>query len=174
MSTSALDDASEELLALAFAAIDHAVTSLRETKGQELTTFVLLEHADGRKLVRCRADTFEREGEIAREQLREAGADCLRYALAHDGYFTVDQERYDAVIVQAWENDGQPGLQFAQRYAVGRRKLRLACETVGHPAFTGEVEALGGPQQEKPEQDETEQADSEQDAPEPDAPEQVV
>ncbi|SDK04636.1 hypothetical protein [Streptomyces indicus] len=142
MSTSALDDASEELLALAFAALDHATGSLQETKGQQLTTFVLLDYADGRKLVRCRADTFERETEIAREQLRAAGPDCLRYALAHDGYFTVDQERHDAVIVQAWENDGTPGLQFAQRYATRRRKLRLTCETVGHPAFAGEVEAL--------------------------------
>ncbi|WP_199549995.1 hypothetical protein [Streptomyces sp. N35] len=143
MSTSPLDDAPEELLALAFAAIGHAVESLRATKGQQLTTFVLMEYADGRKLQRCRADTFEREAEIAREQLRAVGADCLRYALAHDGYFTVDQERSDAVIVQAWENDGEPGIQFAQRYGTHRRKLRLACEAVGHPAFAGEVEALG-------------------------------
>ncbi|WP_415950745.1 hypothetical protein [Streptomyces sp. KLOTTS4A1] len=143
MSTSALDDAPEELLALALAAIHHAVESLRETKGQSLTTFVLIEYADGRKLVRCRADTFEREAEIAREQLRKAGTDCLRYALAHDGYFTVDQERSDAVVVQAWENNGEPGIQLAQRYATVRRKLRLSCEVVGHPAFAGVVEALG-------------------------------
>ncbi|MBC9712362.1 hypothetical protein H9Y04_07230 [Streptomyces sp. TRM66268-LWL] len=143
MSTSPLDDASEELLALAFAAIDHAVESLQATKGQGLTTFLLMEYADGRKLQQCRADTYEREAEIAREQLRAVGADCLRYALAHDGWFTVEQERSDAVIVQAWENDGEPGIQFAQRYATHRRKLRLACEAVGHPAFAGEVEALG-------------------------------
>ncbi len=142
MSTSALDDTPEELLALAFAAIDHAVESLVATKGKELTTFVLMEYGDGRKLVRCRADTFEREAEIAREQLREAGAECLRYALVHDGYFTADQERSDAAIVQAWENDGQPGIQLAQRYGTTRRKLRLVCETVGHPAFAGEVDAL--------------------------------
>ncbi|MFI6943153.1 hypothetical protein ACIBI4_28145 [Streptomyces sp. NPDC050418] len=153
MSTSRLDGASEELLALVFAALGQAVEALRDSKGQEMTTFVVIEGDGGRDVVRCRADTFERETEIAREQLRKAGAGALRYALVHDGYFTVGEERSEAVIVQAWENDGTPGLQFAQRYAVGRRKLRLACETVGHPAFAGEVEALDASPQDAPEQD---------------------
>lgn len=131
--------ASEELIEIVFAALDHGIDSVRD--GGPLIPFVLAERAAARDLTRFAAETLEEAHAQAR---RHAGAsDADRVAVAYDGYLTVAGERSDAVFVEAQERGSDSSVVFAQRYRPGGR-LR-GFDTIGNAAFAGGGEGLFAP-----------------------------
>jgi hypothetical protein len=132
-------DASEQLLELAFLALDHGAESLEDTKGP-LSPFILVENTEGeRELRRFVGSTLDEAQQQARARLREL-ADGDRVALAYDGYVNIDGTRTDAVIVEAQERSREDSVVFAQRYRRARFSKRP--ELVGNAAFLGDGEAL--------------------------------
>lgn len=128
--------ASEELLEVIFAALDHAVESVKD--GDALIPFALAERAEGRTLTRFAAETLEEGQEQARAHAASGDAD--RVAIAYDGYLTVEGERSDAVFVEAQERGAQGSVIFAQRYHPGGRFRKFS--TVGNAAFAGTAEGF--------------------------------
>jgi hypothetical protein len=131
-------DASEELIELALMAIDHGVESVKDGGGP-LVPFAITETPAGRELARFAAETLEEGQEQARRHVREA-ADAVRAAIAYDGFVTLEEERSDAILVEAQER-GQPAcVILAQRYRPAGRLRKFA--TLGNPAVLGDAEPL--------------------------------
>lgn len=128
--------ASEELIEVAFAALDHAIDSVKD--GGPLIPFVIAESEEGRDLTRFASETLEEGHAQAR---RHAGSSAAnRVAVAYDGYLTVEGERSDAVFVEAQERGAELSVIFAQRYRPGGRLRRFS--TIGNAAFAGDGEGL--------------------------------
>jgi hypothetical protein len=107
----------QELLDLAFFALDHAIKSMVRTNGP-LVPFAILESANGeRALARfmpCR------NPELAREHSRAHVAqtsDCVKYAIAADGVVNENGRRIPVVLVEAGERGKSLGFSFIRRLA---------------------------------------------------------
>jgi hypothetical protein len=59
------------------------------------------------------------------------------YAIAWDGYITLEGRKWDAILVEAGEAQEPRGVLFAQRYQAGAKKLfrRSKNERVGNAAL---------------------------------------
>lgn len=129
--------ASDELMELVFAALDHGIDSVSE--GGPLMPFVLADVDEGRTLTRFAAERLEEGVAQARSQARES-PEAKRIAVAYDGYLTVEGERSDAVFVEAQERGAASSVVFAQRYRPGGRFRKLS--TIGNAAFIEAGEGL--------------------------------
>jgi hypothetical protein len=107
----------QELLDLAFFALDHAIKSLLHTNGP-LVPFAILESANGeRALARFMPS---RNPELARENSRAHVAqttDCVKYAIAADGIVTENGRRIPVVMVEAGERGKSLGFSFIRPLA---------------------------------------------------------
>jgi hypothetical protein len=121
--------ASDELVELAFAALDHGIESVRDGDGP-LIPFALTEGKEGRQLTRFAAELLEQGQEEARRHIREA-VGVERVALAYDGYLSVEGDRSDAILVEAQEHGMAICVVFARRYRPE------PFETLGNTAFVG-------------------------------------
>ena len=129
--------ASDELIEVVFAALDHGIGSV-SISGGPLIPFTLTEDGAGRHLARFVAETLEESLIQARTQV--AASDADRVAIAHDGYLTVEGERSDAIFVEAQDRGSPSCLVFAQRYRPGGRLRKLS--RIGNPALTGTGDPL--------------------------------
>ena len=129
---------SDELADLAFAALDHAIDSVRD--GGPLIPFVMADGAEGRTLQRFAAVTLEQGlGEAVVSVRARRDEPGTRHALAYDGYLTVDGSRSDAIYVEAVEPGNDEVMVLAQRYRP--KKALRKFETVGRPALVPEESA---------------------------------
>jgi hypothetical protein len=128
---------SDELMELAFFALDHGVESVRE--GGPLIPFAVTETAAGRDLSRFMAETLEQGQEEARRHVRSQ-PDADRVAVAYDGYATIEGERSDAIFVEAHERGQPASVIILQRYRPRGRLKKF--DTIGNPALAGEAAPL--------------------------------
>lgn len=113
---------------LAFAALDHAADSVI-AGGGPLIPFCLVEVPGDRSL-----DRFVGELEQAQLQARatvRSTPNVTRGAVAWDGYLTIEDERSDAVFVEASEVGDESSVVLAQRYRVVGR-VRKKTEAFGN------------------------------------------
>jgi len=127
---------SETLMDTVFFALDHGVDSVRG--GGSLVPFLVTEGAE-RKLERFLTERLE-EG-LAKAHVAASSLDSAvrAYAIAHDGYVTIEGTKFDAIIVEAGERGGPAAFMFAQRYKPKKGAFG-SLKTVGNPAFLGESE----------------------------------
>lgn len=119
---------SEQLMDLAFTALDHAADSVI-AGGGPLVPFCLLEVEGDRSLHRF-------VGELEQAQLQARSAvrstpNITRGAVAWDGYLTIEGEWSDAVFVEASEVGDESSVVLAQRYRVVGR-IRKKVESFGN------------------------------------------
>jgi len=126
------------LMALAVLALDHGIGSVKAAGGP-MTPFAVTETSEGRNLARFVTATLEEGQEQARIHVRGA-AEAVRVAIAYDGYLTIEDERSDAVYVEAQERDQPTSVVLAQRYRPGGRLRKFS--TIGNPAMLGPGEPL--------------------------------
>jgi len=132
-------DASEQLMELAFFAMDYGIDNVRG--GGALVPFLVTVTGTGRKFYRLALPKLEEGVEKGRTMIRELGEETLQYALAYDGYFTrPDGQRLDAIFVEAADR-GQDTYIFAQQYRP-KRFLR-GLKVVGNIAFVGKASPRG-------------------------------
>ena len=129
----------EKFADLVFLALDHGIDSVR-TSGGPLIPFVIVEQ-DGKREIRRFATVRLEEGpERAREAIVALPPSATAYAMAYDGYITIQGTKFDAILVEASERGRPAGVRMAQRYIP--KKFLRRFQTVGNPALLGECETL--------------------------------
>jgi hypothetical protein len=122
---------------LMFKALDHAVFSI-EDNGETLIPFSLTEDAAGqRTLTRHVADRVEVGVEEGKKRIEAAKAEILRYALAYDGYLTIQGTRWEGLFVEAGDKVAETGVLLCQRYRRKKGWFKKGIEPVGNPALVG-------------------------------------
>jgi len=130
---------SEKLADLVFLALDHGVDSVR-AGGGPLVPFVMVEQDGKRELHRFATERVEEGQHRAREAIAALPPSATTYALAYDGFITVQDTKFDAILVEASERGRPAGVRMAQRYTP--KKFLRSFQTVGNPALLGECETL--------------------------------
>jgi hypothetical protein len=130
---------SEKFADLVFLALDHGVDSVRASGGP-LTPFIVVEQDGKRELHRFATERLEEGQQRAREAVAALPPSATAYALAYDGYITVQGTKFDAILVEASERGRPAGVRMAQRYTP--KKFLRSFQTVGNPALLGECETL--------------------------------
>jgi hypothetical protein len=120
-------DDPDELHALAFVAMQHALGSI-ETSGP-LVPFAITDGDDGRKFMRFMAERLEDMQAHGRQLLAE-NPPSERAALAWDGYIHHEGGRVDAIFIEAYESGAAGGILIAQPYQ-SKGLLRKRNEAVG-------------------------------------------
>ena len=130
---------SQRLSDIAFFALDHGIYSIQEGDGP-LIPFVISEKADGkRKLDRYMADRLEESVAQAQFAVSRLASDVTAYAIAHDGYITMEGTKYDAILVEASERGRAGAVIMAQRYVP--KTEQQSFQRVGNPALLPEKES---------------------------------
>ncbi|HEX3054236.1 MAG TPA: hypothetical protein VHP83_26510 [Aggregatilineaceae bacterium] len=124
-------EASEMLLTLIFFAMDHGIQSV--SGGGPLTPFVMSQTDEKPDLHRFAAETLEEGVSRALEFVATLPPTVKAYAVAFDGYITIDHEQFDAVIVEAGERGKEFSFTFAQRY------MPTDFQTIGNPVYLGQT-----------------------------------
>lgn len=130
---------SQRFADLVFLALDHGVDSVRASGGP-LTPFIAYEQEGKRELHRFAAERLEDAQQLAREAVAALPPSVYAYALAYDGFITVQGTKFDAILVEASERGRPAGVCMAQRYKP--KKFLRSFQTVGNPALLGECETL--------------------------------
>jgi hypothetical protein len=129
-----LVDRSKEFGDICFLALDHAFESVA-SGGGPLTPFtVVAEPGSERRLTRFVSERLELGVENAKSSIGP-GQPATMYAIAWDGYVTVEGRRWDAVFVEAGETSQQAAILLCQRYTQTKAGLfrKARCERVGNP-----------------------------------------
>ena len=112
-----VNEYSQELIDLAFAALDHGVDSVRESGGP-LIPFVMSESAADRRVDRFASQLLEEavaQGVTHVQAVRSQPGS--RRVLVYDGYLTLPTgERFDAIYAEGVEADSAVVMGLAQRY----------------------------------------------------------
>jgi hypothetical protein len=128
---------SEEFADLFFLAIDHGFGSIEDGSGP-LIPFVLTHSFEGKRDLR-RFVTEELSDGVKQAQkfVEQNRASIRMYAIASDGYITVEGKKWDAILVEAGDSASPIGVVFCQRYQATKKGLfrKAKCERVGNPAL---------------------------------------
>ncbi len=90
--------------------------SIKDNSGP-LVPFVISQKQGGeRTLTRFLSDTLEKGFEEARKFVIDARFDLEMYAIAYEGYVTLKEKKYNAIIVEGGMKYNEQGLRLAQRY----------------------------------------------------------
>jgi hypothetical protein len=130
---------SKRLADIAFFALDHGIYSIQDG-AEPLIPFVISEQADSkRKLSRYMADRLEESVAQARLAVSQLPSDVTAYAVAHDGYVTIEGTKYDAILVEASERGRTTAVIMAQRYIP--KTAQQSFQRVGNPAMLREEQS---------------------------------
>jgi hypothetical protein len=123
-------------------AIEHAFGSIAD-RGGPLIPFAMTVSIDGQqRLTRFLAERLEEGLERAIQHVDVHQHDLAMYAIAWDGYVTLEGERADAVLVEAGERKDRRSVIFCQRYREVRAGLlrRKRRRSIGEPAMVDRPE----------------------------------
>src|SRR5687768_9928579 len=117
-----------------FLALDHGFGSIEDASGP-LVPFTLTISREGEKaLTRFAVERLEDGVEQAKHHIENEKHKLQMYAIAWDGYVTIDGKRWDAILVEGSERDAESAFLFCQRYEkAGLIKKRNVA--VGNPAL---------------------------------------
>ena len=122
---------SQELIDLAFAALEHGIDSVRE--GGPLIPFVMSETGSERTLNRFAAERLEEGVEQGVAHVAAKRADeGTRHVLVYDGFLALPTgEKFDAIYAEGVEADSSVVMGLAQRYRPKKALRRF--EALGNP-----------------------------------------
>ncbi len=128
------EETSIEFNDLMFAALDHGTDSIKEAAGPLIPFVMIITGGGERKLRRFVTDQLEEGVEAARNFVEEEKSDIEIYAIAWDGYLTLEGQKWDAILVEVGERIKEHGILLVQRYeqkGMFKKKTHL----VGDPAL---------------------------------------
>jgi hypothetical protein len=112
-----------------FMALDHGISSIADGTGP-LIPFVITENKSGeRTLKRFVSERVEEGVDTAKSHVDQLRGGIVRYAIAWDGYATVQGKKWDAVLVEAGDCNSDSAYLMIQRY---ERKGWLRKKNVPH------------------------------------------
>ena len=118
-----------------FLAIDHGFNSIEDGDGP-LIAFAMLLGTDGkRSLQRFVTEKLEDGAVKAREFVAANQHEFQMYAIAWDGFVTLEGKRSDAILVEAADRAEEIAVLFSQRYVPGKRGLlkKVKAQRIGNP-----------------------------------------
>ena len=121
---------------LMFAALDHGVESIADGAGPLIPFAIFINNTGERVLQRFVTEQIEEGVEAAKNYVNGEKSNIKIYAIVWDGYITLDEKKYDAILVEAGENNKEFGVLLAQRYeqkGMFKKKMNL----IGNPALAG-------------------------------------
>ena len=111
-----MEDAETLLNDIAFMALDHGMNSI-EDGATPLTPFAVTVSTSGGKTIhRFATDHLEDGLEAAKKHVDELRGSIVRYAIAWDGFATIEGKKWDAVLVEAGDCQSDTGYLMIQRY----------------------------------------------------------
>jgi hypothetical protein len=122
---------------LMFLALDHAVDSVRETADLLIPFIITEKDGDKRFLNRFVDDRVEQGVEKAKKFIEEKKEDFDRYAIAWDGFVTIEGTKWEAILVEAGDKIGETGILLCQRYQKKNGFFKKGIETIGNAALVG-------------------------------------
>jgi len=129
---------SQVVSALAMAALDYGMAGRCDSP--MLVPFVVMESDGQRYIQRFEAETDEQAVDEAKAFLAKVTDSTSAYALAYDGFVTVEGTEFDAILVIAGERGDPNAFIFTQRYDAATDPIT----PIGSPAFIGQHESLLG------------------------------
>lgn len=134
--------ATEQVMNLMFAALDHALDSIRE--GGDLVPFRMSLSRDGeRHLDRFAGAGIDSSRAAMLSSTQSLAADRVAYAIAAEGFITIEGYRYSAILVESADREMPSAIHFMQRYRPWRANLPMA--EIGNPAYLGQTANLFQP-----------------------------
>lgn len=120
---------------LMYAALDHAVESIEES-GPLIPFAMTINHDGHTNLNRFALEFLEQGLEAAHAFVHREKEILKAYAIAWDGFVTIEDKKWDCILVEAGETGTEDGVLLAQRY---ERKglLKKKNLPVGNPALVG-------------------------------------
>ena len=128
------DNIETKLNDITFMAIDHGIHSIADGVGP-LIPFTIIEKSNGEKvLARFVTERIEDGLGKAKKHIEENKADIERYAIAWDGFVTIEGKKWDAILVESGDKFQDNGYLMCQRY---ERKglIKKKNEQFGNPAL---------------------------------------
>jgi hypothetical protein len=111
-----MKDAETLLNDITFMALDHGMNSIEGGAGP-LIPFAVTESASGEKSIhRFATDQLEDGLEAAKKHVDGSRGSIVRYAIAWDGFVTINGKKWDAVLVEAGDCQSDTGYLMIQRY----------------------------------------------------------
>ena len=108
--------------------------SIQDGEGP-LIPFVISEQLAGkRKLSRYMADRLEESVAQARLAVSQLPSEVTAYAIAYDGYVTIEGTKYDAILVEASERGRPRAVIMVQRYIP--KTEQQSFQRIGNPALS--------------------------------------
>ena len=129
---------SQQFADLVFLALDHGINSVKS--GGPLVPFTVYEVNGKRELHRYAAKTVEESVRQARLAALALPTTVSMCAIAYDGLVTLQGKEYDAIIVEASEQDKAFGVKLAQRYTP--KKLFKSFQVIENPLSLGECKPI--------------------------------
>ena len=132
-----MNEPNPKLMDVILLALDHGIECVKSSGGP-LIPFVISEGTE-RKMDVFVLEQLEEAVVKAREFVDNAAPEVTFYAIAHDGYLTLEGEKFDAILVEGGERGTSKALLFAQRYEP-KKGFFSKLKSLGNPAFIGETE----------------------------------
>ncbi|MFC2001627.1 hypothetical protein ACFLUZ_03880 [Chloroflexota bacterium] len=115
-----------------FMALDHGISSIKENAGP-LIPFIFYQNRKGEKeLHRVVSEKLEQGLEESKNYVMSTNLDINIYAIVWDGYVTVENKKWDAILVEAGSRNREEGFLLAQRYEA-RGLLNKKNHPIGNP-----------------------------------------
>ncbi len=132
-----LNEAKEGLVELMFKGLDHGIGSIQDSEGL-LIAFSLFQRNGEIKIVRFVTDKVE-EGPIqAQKHLQKMDEKPDFAIIAYEGIVTIENEKFDAVIVEGFDKNDADGYVLAQRFK--RKTADSTFEAIGNAGYFGNCE----------------------------------
>jgi hypothetical protein len=125
---------SSELNDLMFLALDHGFASIEDKSGP-LVPFVMVRTISCQKTMhRFVCERLEEGVKKAKAYIEANKSELEMYAIAWDGYVTLEGKRWDAILVEASERSNELGFLLCQRYET-KGTFKKKNHAVGNPAL---------------------------------------
>jgi hypothetical protein len=129
-------NASDLVFSLSDFALDYGINSIRGTKGP-LIPFVVTVVNGEKFLTRYAADNVADGVEAAKNSIASLPPDVQAYAIAYDAFIYLQNQKFDAIVVEVGERGQEQAYQFAQRYKP--KAFLRSFSTIGNPMFLGKI-----------------------------------
>jgi hypothetical protein len=134
-----IDKQDPKFMDFMFSGLDHGVNSISDGGGP-LIPFLMTQIGDKKELKRFVTEKYE-EGIGAAEKTLEDLTPKPDFALiAFDGFITMENRKYDAIFVRAFDRTQNEGFEFCQRYIPNTEGDGI--EPTGNSAFVGMTKNL--------------------------------
>lgn len=132
-----LNEAKEALVELMFKGLDHGIGSIEDSEGF-LIAFSLFQQNGEIKIVRFVTDKLQ-DGPIQAQQYLQKMDKKPDFAIiAYEGIVTIENEKFDAVIVEGFDKNDADGYVLAQRFK--RKTADSKFEAIGNAGYFGNCE----------------------------------